>query len=64
MRTLLPLLLLLLAGCQGAVLGNLVVLGVTFGIFMGTLRLGRAEATRSRADASTSEASAVPSTRR
>ncbi len=45
-------------------LGNLVVLGVTFGIFMGTLRLGRAEATRSRADASTSEASAVPSARR
>ncbi|MEM1415719.1 MAG: hypothetical protein AAGH15_12505 [Myxococcota bacterium] len=56
MRTLSLALLPLLAGCHGAFVGNLVVLGVTVGIFMGTLRLGRTEATRSRADASTSEA--------
>lgn len=38
-----------LAGCNGAFLGNLVVLAMTVGIFFGTLSLGRsrAEATRS-----------------
>jgi hypothetical protein len=31
-----------LVGCQGAMfLGNFAVLAVTFGIFMGTLSLGR-----------------------
>lgn len=45
---------LLLAGCNGAFLGNLVVLGITVGIFFGTLSLGRSsEATRS-AEASVS----------
>ncbi|HJK91473.1 MAG TPA: hypothetical protein RMH85_32350 [Polyangiaceae bacterium LLY-WYZ-15_(1-7)] len=49
---------LLLAGCQGALWGNLVVLGITVGIFFGTLSLGRSsEAARSTADASTSTAS-------
>lgn len=32
---------LLLAGCQGALYGNMAVLAVTVGIFMGTLSLGR-----------------------
>ena len=30
-----------LAGCQGAVWGNLAVLAASFGIFFGTLSLGR-----------------------
>ena len=41
---------LLLAGCNGAFWGNFIVLGITLGIFLGTLSLGRsgsAEATRS-----------------
>lgn len=41
---------LLLGGCNGALIGNVVVLGVTIGIFFGTLGLGRAkrsEASRS-----------------
>lgn len=47
----------LLAGCSGALWGNIVVLAVTMGIFIGTLSLGRASATRSAegsASASTS----------
>ena len=46
---------LLLTGCNGALVGNVIVLGVTFGIFFGTLRLGRTgtEATRSEATRST-----------
>ncbi len=41
-------------GCHGAIVGNIVVLGITVGIFMGTLSLGRStEGTRS-ASASTS----------
>ena len=48
---------LLLTGCNGALLGNLVVLGITLGIFFGTLSLGRStEATRS-AEASRSQQS-------
>ncbi len=31
----------LLAGCQGALWGNIIVLGITFGVFFGTLSLGR-----------------------
>jgi hypothetical protein len=31
----------LLSGCNGALWGNVVVLGVTIGIFFGTLTLGR-----------------------
>jgi hypothetical protein len=30
-----------LCSCQGVVLGNLAVLAITVGIFMGTLSLGR-----------------------
>jgi hypothetical protein len=33
--------LTLLCACQGAVWGNLAVLAITVGIFMGTLSLGR-----------------------
>lgn len=47
----------LLVGCTGAFWGNIVVLAVTMGIFVGTLSLGRASATRSTersASASTS----------
>lgn len=41
-------------GCNGAIWGNLAVLGITVGIFYGTLTLGRVqEAARSRGDAST-----------
>lgn len=52
----LSVLALSLGGCNGAFWGNLLVLGVTVGIFFGTLALGRASAaTRSRsADASAS----------
>jgi len=43
----------LLGGCSGALWGNVVVLAVSAGIFVGTLSLGRrSEATRS-AEAST-----------
>lgn len=47
----------LLAGCSGALWGNMVVLAVSAGIFFGTLSLGRrgTEATRS-AEASSSSA--------
>lgn len=41
---------MILGGCAGAVWGNLLVLGITVGIFVGTLSLGRvrsSEATRS-----------------
>lgn len=50
--------LLFATGCNGAMWGNIVVLGITLGIFFGTLSLGRsAEATRSSAaDASQSTA--------
>lgn len=44
---------LLLPGCSGAYWGNLIVLGISAGIFFGTLSLGRAtDAARSRADSS------------
>ncbi|MBO6939240.1 MAG: hypothetical protein JJ863_29995 [Deltaproteobacteria bacterium] len=44
---------MVLTGCNGALVGNVIVLGVTFGIFFGTLRLGRStEATRSEAPTS------------
>lgn len=45
---------LLVTGCSGALWGNVVVLAVSAGIFLGTLSLGRtSDATRS-AEASTS----------
>ena len=50
----LTLLALSLGGCNGAFWGNLLVLGVTVGIFFGTLALGRASAATRSADASTS----------
>jgi hypothetical protein len=43
-----------MAGCNGAFWGNLVVLGVTIGIFFGTLALGRTTAAARSADASSS----------
>ena len=46
---------LLLAGCNAAMWGNLAVLGVTFGIFFGTIGLGRAADTI-RTDATSSTA--------
>ncbi len=51
---------LVLSGCNAALWGNMLVLGVSFGIFWGTLSLGRAqEAARSRSEASQS----IPSRR-
>jgi hypothetical protein len=49
---------LLLAGCNGALIGNLLVVGLSVGIFFGTLSLGRTSsgATRSGADSSQSSA--------
>ncbi len=35
-----------IAGCQGAVWGNVLALGITASLFVGTLRLGRRAATR------------------
>lgn len=48
----------LLGGCNAAFWGNLAVLGVTVGIFLGTLSLGRAraEATRSVENSASSTA--------
>lgn len=39
---------LLLGGCSGVLVGNLVVLAITFGIFFGTLGLGRAASPATR----------------
>jgi hypothetical protein len=50
-----------LAGCNAAFWGNLVVLGITVGIFFGTLALGRTTATTSSAEASSSARSSRPS---
>jgi hypothetical protein len=46
---------LALAGCNGAFVGNLIVLGMTVGIFYGTLTLGRSTETRSSATRSTND---------
>lgn len=44
-------------GCNGALWGNIAVLGITVGIFYGTLSLGRAQdAARSTADGASSTA--------
>lgn len=56
---LVPLAALALGGCStvpiaGAFWGNLVVLGVTVGIFFGTLALGRSTAATRSAEASSS----------
>ena len=45
---------LLLSGCNAAIWGNLLVLGITVGIFFGTLALGRSSAATASAEASTS----------
>lgn len=50
-----------LTGCNGAFWGNLVVLGITVGIFFGTLSLGRSSAATGSAEASTSTPSSRPS---
>jgi hypothetical protein len=39
-----------LGGCQGPLVGNLVVLAVTVAIFVGTLGLGRTSSSASRSD--------------
>ncbi|MEM9194590.1 MAG: hypothetical protein AAGF12_35760 [Myxococcota bacterium] len=44
---------LLLGGCNGAFWGNLVVLGITVGIFVGTLSLGRSTAAAEQSASST-----------
>lgn len=44
----------LLGGCNGALVGNVVVLMVTVGIFFGTLSLGRTGMTRTGSDATRS----------
>jgi hypothetical protein len=44
-----------LAGCNGAFVGNLIVLGMTVGIFYGTLTLGRSTEARSSATRSTND---------
>lgn len=46
---------LFLTGCGGALWGNLLVLGITVGIFVGTLALGRSSGTTHSAEASTSQ---------
>ena len=61
-RCTLILMALSLSGCSFAPLGaafwgNLAVLGLTFGIFFGTLALGRSSDTTSTAEASTSTGS-------
>jgi hypothetical protein len=50
--TLMALAPLCLAGCHGAILGNLFVLGITVGIFVATLSLGRVAASTSTASRS------------
>ena len=45
---------LALTGCNGAFVGNIVVLAMTVGIFFGTLSLGRSTDARSSAGGSTS----------
>lgn len=44
-----------LAGCNGAFVGNLIVLGMTVGIFYGTLTLGRGTEARASATRSTND---------
>ena len=46
-----------LGGCQPALWGNIAVLGITFGIFFGTLALGRATTPSSKSAESSSSAS-------
>lgn len=53
---------LFLGGCHGVLIGNVVVLAVTFGIFFGTLGLGRtktAESTRTQDPTASSESSSL-----
>lgn len=45
---------LALTGCSGAFWGNLLVLGITVGIFFSTLALGRTSTTARSAEASSS----------
>ena len=50
-----------LTGCNGAFWGNLVVLGVTFGIFFGTLSLGRTGSAPSAEASTSAQSSSRPS---
>jgi len=52
---------LLLSGCNAAFWGNLLVLGITVGIFFGTLALGGSSAATASAEASSSTQSTGPS---
>lgn len=53
---------LLLSGCNGAFWGNFIVLGITVGIFLGTLSLGRArDAAAASASRSASSSSSTTS---
>jgi hypothetical protein len=50
-----------LAGCSGAYWGNLIVLGVSFGIFYGTLSLGRSGSpTRTQPEGAMSQTGTSP----
>ncbi|WP_157068628.1 hypothetical protein [Sandaracinus amylolyticus] len=49
----------MLGGCNGALIGNLVVLAVTVGIFFGTLGLGRASNAARSAASSTADRSST-----
>lgn len=53
----LALLALGLAGCNGAFVGNFVVLGLTLGVFFGTLGLGRVRPAPSQPRPSSAETS-------
>ena len=52
---------LLLTGCAGAIWGNLLVLGITVGIFFGTLALGRSSSATRSASASTTSSTGTTS---
>lgn len=54
----------LLGGCNGALIGNMVVLAVTVGIFFGTLGLGRVKASSATQSAERSQAGQLQQPRR
>jgi hypothetical protein len=54
-------LVLILSGCNSALVGNLLVLGVTVAIFFGTLGLGRGTGSASRSAGRSADRSAADS---
>lgn len=48
---------LVVTGCDGAFWGNMAVLGLTVGIFLGTLALGRARTDATRSGMTTTRSS-------